>query len=390
VNPDVSESTPTTATSRNAATTIVAMMWLFGGRGFGLLWTLSLVHQLGIGDYGQYGMALAVTMIVGPSLDNPFAVRAIRESEERFGTERTSRFLLASTLIALGLVLLPFVYFVGFGLMIAGGESASNVVKSRLVRDGRPDRAYRIDTARQTTSVLAGGGYLYLADAPTLLTASLFYCTPYVVILVVGGLAVRKHRPAVPGPPRLIAALTGEMLGTTVYLQGDVLLLGWLTDSTIVGYYSLAWVVAGVVIAVGQSFAMTYHEPLRQSEGALSAGPPLSHTLGLAAAGGTLVLLVGLGLLVSPAPTQLAEAMIIMSGFAALRTVSWVFQTILYNQRRDLIRFVAAVSLVPVKLGLLAAMASSLGAVGAAISSTVTDVLLLAIFATALYRKRTP
>lgn len=380
---------PDTATRRNAATTIVAMMWLFGGRGFGLLWTLALVHQLGIGDYGLYGMGLAVTMIVGPSLDNPFAVRAIRESEERFGAERTSRFLMASALITLGLVLLPFVYFVGFGLMIAGGETASNVVKSRLVRDGRPDRAYRIDTARQTTSVIAGGGYLYIAHAPTLMTASLFYCTPYVVILVAGALAVRKHRPAVPGPPRLIAALTGEMLGTTVYLQGDVLLLGWLTNSTIVGYYSLAWVVAGVVVAVGQSFAMTYHEPLRESEGALSAGPPLSHTLGLAAAGGTLVLLIGLGLLVSPAPTQLAVAMIIMSGFAALRTVSWVFQTILYNQRRDLIRFTAAVGLVPVKLGLLAAL-SFLGAVGAAISSTVTDVLLLAIFATALYRKKKP
>jgi O-antigen/teichoic acid export membrane protein len=385
----VSELAPTTAAPRNFVTTLVAMIWLFGGRGTGLLWTLALVHQLGIGDYGLYGMGLAVTMIVGPSLDNAFAVRAIRESEERFGAERTSRFLLGLTLLVLGLVLLPMVYFVGYGLMIAGGETTSNVVKSRLVRDGRPDRAYRIDTARQTTSVLAGGGYLYAAHEPTLLTASLMYCTPYVVIIAVGGLAVRKYRPALPGPPRLIAALTCEMLGTTVYLQGDVLLLGWLTDSTVVGYYSLAWVVAGVVVAVGQSFAMTYHEPLRQSEGALSGGPPLRHTLGLAAAGGALVLLVGLGLLVSPAPTQLAVAMIIMSGFAALRTVSWVFQTILYNQRRDLIRFAAAVGLVPVKLGMLAALAF-LGAVGAAISSTVTDVLLLVIFAMALYRKRTP
>src|SRR3978361_1716936 len=79
VDPHLSESTPVTAAPRTATTTIIAMMWLFGGRGFGLLWTLALVHQLGIGDYGLYGMALAVTMIVGPSLDNPFAVRAIRE-----------------------------------------------------------------------------------------------------------------------------------------------------------------------------------------------------------------------------------------------------------------------------------------------------------------------
>lgn len=385
----MSELTPTTVASRSFLKTLIAMIWLFGGRGTGLLWTLSLVHQLGIGDYGQFGMGLAVTMIVGPSLDNSFAVRAIRESEERFNAERTSRFLLAVTLLALGLVLLPMVYFVGYGLMIAGGETANNVVKSRSVRDGHPDRAYRIDTARQTTSVLAGVGYLYAAHHPTLMQASLMYCIPYAVVVAVGALAVRKYRPGVPGPPRLIAALTGEMLGTTVYLQGDVLLLGWLTNSTVVGYYSLAWVVAGVVVAVGQSFAMTYHEPLRESEGALSGGPPLHHTLGLAAAGGALVLLTGVGLLIFSAPTQLAVAMMIMSGFAALRTVSWVFQTILYNQRRDLIRLAAAVGLVPVKLGLLTALAF-LGAVGAAISSTVTDVLLLAIFTTALYRKKTP
>jgi hypothetical protein len=279
------------------------------------------------------------------------------------------------------------VYFVGFGLIVAGGEQALNVVKSRSVRDGHPDRAYRMDTARQTTSVLAASGYLYVAHAPTLLTASLMYCTPYVMIVVLGGLAVRKHRPAIPGPPRLIAALSGEMLGTAAYLQGDVLLLGWLTNSTIVGYYSLTWVVAAAVVAFGQSFAMTYHEPLRQSEGALSAGPPLRNTIGIAATGGALVFIIGLGLLVSPAPTQLAVAMMIMSGFVALRTVIWVFQTILYTQRRDVFRFTAAVALVPFKFALLAAL-SFAGAIGAATSSTITDAVLLVIFAAALYRKK--
>jgi hypothetical protein len=67
--------------------------------------------------------------------------------------------------------------------------------------------------------------------------------------------------------------------------------------------------------------------------------------------------------------------------------VSWIFQTILYNQRRDLLRLTAAVALVPFKFGLLAAMAPSLGAVGAAISSTVGDAVLLLIFTIALYGK---
>lgn len=385
----MSEVTPTTAAPRNLAKTFIAMMWLVGTRGLGLLWTVVLIRQLGIGSYGLYGMAAAVAGLTGPALDNVFSVRAIRESEERFLAERTTRFLLASTLIVLGLVLIPVVYFVGFGLIVAGGENAFAVVKSRLIRDGHPDRASRIDTAKQATSVVAGCLYLVVAHAPTLLIASLMYCTPYVAAVLMCAVVVRKYRPAIPGPPRLIAALTGEMLGTMAYLQADVLLLAWLTDSTIVGYYTLAVMVVVSVVSVGQAFAMTYHEPLRHAAGALSAGPPLLYTLGLAAAGGGLVLLIGGVLLISPAPTQLAVTVMIMSGFAALRIVSWIFQVILYNQRRDLLRLTAAVGLVPLKFALIAAMAS-LGAVGAAISSTVGDAVLLFIFTMALYRRKRP
>jgi O-antigen/teichoic acid export membrane protein len=385
----MSEVTPTTAVPRNLAKTFVAMMWLGGTRGLGLLWTLVLIHKLGIGSYGLYGMAAAVTGLAGPALDNAFNVRAIRESEQRFVAERTARFLTALALIVIGAVLIPFVYFVGFGLIVAGGENMFNVVKSRLVRDGHPDRAGRIDTVKQATSVVAGCVYLVVAHAPTLLIASLMYCTPYAAAVLIGAVVVRKYRPAIPGPPRLIAALTGEMLGTMAYFQADVLLLAWLTDSTIVGYYTLAGMVVVAVVSVGQAFAMTYHEPLRHAEGALSAGPPLRYTLGLAAAGGGLVLLIGVGLLISPAPTQLAVTMMIMSGFAALRIASWIFQVILYNQRRDLLRLTAAVGLVPLKFGLLATLAS-LGAVGAAISSTIGDAVLLFIFTIALYRRKRP
>jgi hypothetical protein len=385
----MTEVTPITAAvaPRNFAKTFVAMLWLGGTRGLGLLWTLVFIHQLGIGSYGLYGMASAVCGLVGPALDNPFNVRAIRESEERFVAERTARFLVALALVVLGLVLLPAIYFVGFGLIVAGGENAFNVVKSRYVRDGHPDKASSIDTAKQATSVGAGCLYLVVAHEPSLLTASLMYCTPYVAAVVLSIVIVGKHRPAMPGPPRLIAALTGEMLGTMAYMQADVLLLAWLTNTTIVGYYTLSGMVVIAVIAVGQSFAMTYHEPLRHAEGALSAGPPLRYTVGLASAGGILVFVIGLALLISPVPTQLAMTMMIMSGFAALRIVSWIFQTILYNQRRDLLRFTAAVALVPFKFGLLAALAPSLGAVGAAISSTVGDAVLLLIFTIALYGK---
>jgi O-antigen/teichoic acid export membrane protein len=375
------------APPRNIAKTLLALVWIYGGRGLGLLWTLVMIHQLGVDDYGQYGMAVALNAIVGPSLDNSFSVRAIRESEERFLRERVTRFLVALTLITLGVILVGEIYFIGFGLIVAGGEIALNVVKSRSARDGHPDRVYRMDTARQFTGIAMGTAYLYLAPEPTLLTASLAYCTPYAVIIVLAAFAAGRHRPGLPGPPRLMAALTGEMLGTAAYLQGDVLLLGALTNSTTVGYYTLTWVAAAAVAAAGQSFGMTYHEPLREADGDLSAAPPLRNTLGISAIGGTLIFLIGVGLLISPAPTELAVAMMVMSGFAALRIVVSVFQVILYTQRRDVMRLTAAIALVPFKLGLLAVL-SFLGAVGAAISSTITDAVLLAVFTYALYWQR--
>ena len=75
---------PPEAAPRNLTKTLLALIWIYGGRGLGLLWTLVLIHQLGIDDYGLYGMAVALNAIVGPSLDNSFSVRAIRESEDRF------------------------------------------------------------------------------------------------------------------------------------------------------------------------------------------------------------------------------------------------------------------------------------------------------------------
>jgi hypothetical protein len=372
------------------AKTLISLIWIYGGRGVGLLWTLILVQRLGVSEYGLYAMATVLNGIVGNTVDNAFAVRAIRESEEHFLRERTMRYLLAVGLVAVGAATFNVNYVIGFGLMVAGGEIAMNVVKSRSARDGHPDKVYRIDTARQFTSAGVGAVYLYTSAHPTLIHASLLYCTPYVLALLVGAKLAIGHRPAPPGPPRLIAALTGEMLGTTLYLGGDVLLLGTLVDTKAAGYYQLAWVVAAAVAAAGQSFGMTYHEPLRESGGDLSAAPPLRNILRMAALGGSLLLVIGGCLFAFGAPVQLATTMMIMGGFAALRICIFVLQVILYTQRRDVFRLTIAVGLVPVKLGMVAALATltPLGAVGAAIAATVADAIMLAGFTWAVYRPR--
>lgn len=372
--------------ARNVAKTSLAVLWIYGGRGVGLLWTLALISKLSIGDYGQYGMAFALMAVIGPPLDNPYTVRAMRESEERFVAERTSRFLLGITLIAAGTAMFSVNYIAWFGLTVAGGEIVFKAYQSRFARDGHADRVWRLDTLRQVVSVGLGCGYLFLADQPSLLGASLLYVLPYALVVVATAVAVRGHRPSLPGPPRLMGALAGEMLGTAMYLQGDVLLLGLITNSTTVGYYTICWTVAAAVTAVGQSFGMTFHVPLRDSGGTLSSGPPLRHTLTVGAGAFGIVLLIAGGLLISPAPTELGTAMLIMSVFCGARTVISIFQVILFAQRRDLLRLLSAVGLVPVKLAAVAVL-SPLGAVGASIASSTTDLILLAIYSYVLYRR---
>lgn len=367
---------------------------MYGSRGLGLLLTLAIIARLGISDYGLYALAFSFATILGPPLDNPWSVRAIRESEEDFNKDRSSRYLVGLLLVVAGLALMPFdyFYFLWFGLVMAGGEMVFNSLKSRATRDGHPDLVWRYDAIRQTTSVVAVCAYLFAVDDPTLKVTSLLYCVPYAVILVMAGVVVRGHRPGMPGSVRQMTYLSAEMgLGTAVYLQGDVLLLGFLTDSTVVGYYNITLMLATALAGIGQSFAMTYHEPLRKSGGDVKTGPKLRLTLTIASAAGAIVLVTGVVMLFTPAPAPMAEAMIIMAGFCFLRTVICVFQIVLYTQRRDRFRLGASIALLPVKFAMLTLLVKlGLGAVAAAIATTASDAILLAIFAAALYRRPRP
>lgn len=370
----------------------MSLLWVYGGRATGLLWTLAMIHQLGISQYGLYSLGFAVTSVLGQTLNNPYVVRAAREPEEDFVRERMSRYLLGVALMVLAQVFLPINYILWFGILAAGGELCVGAYKARALREGDPHLTSRIDTSRQVGSVVAGCAYLFgthllSAGEPTLMGASVAYCIPYVVIAVIAWFTVRGSRPQLPGPPRTILVLSGEMLGMAAFLQGDVLLLGWLTDTTVVGYYNLTWVLASAIGYVGQAFGSTYTQPLRDSGGDVKTGPPLRLTAAIGLAGGFIVLITGIVLLFTPVPRQLAVAMIIMAAYATFRTIIMIFTFILYAQRRDIIRLTSVIGLVPFKFGLLAALAS-LGAVGAAIATSVSDFVLLVIFTIAIYGRR--
>jgi hypothetical protein len=371
----------------------VSLLWVYGGRATGLVWTLAMIHQLGISQYGLYSLGFAVTSVLGQTLNNPYVVRAAREPEEDFVRERASRYLLGVALMVIAQVFLPINYILWFGILAAGGELCVGAYKARALREGDPHLTSRIDTSRQVGSVVAGcaylfGAHLFTASEPTLFGASVAYCIPYVVIAVLAAFTVRGHRPQWPGPIRTILVLSGEMLGTAAFLQGDILLLGWLTDTTVVGYYNLTWVLASAIGYVGQAFGATYTQPLRDSGGDVKTGPPLRLTVAMGLAGGLIVLITGIVMLFTPVPRQLAIAMIVMSAYATFRTIIMVFTFILYAQRRDVIRLTSVIGLVPVKFGVLTALASSLGAVGAAIATSVSDLLMLVIFTIAIYGGR--
>jgi len=376
------------AGKHHLAVALWAVFWAYAGRACGMVWTLVLVQRLGIASYGQYAMAYAVYSLIGSPLDNVFVVRSVRESEEHFLADRATRYLLGVGLMLVGFTLLQVSYVVAFGLIVSGGELTLKVWESRPLREGRPHRAAQIDSARQLFSVAMACAYLYAVPHPTLQVATSILMAPYVLVAIGVGPMALRHRPGMPGSPRVIAILIGETLAIMACVQGDLLLLGWLTNDTIAGYYGICTTVTLAVIALGQGFGMSYSQKLREGEGDVSAGPPLKGTVGLGVAAGLLVLITGLVMLVIPAvPTQLAVAMTIMSGYCAMRTVSMVFQAVLYNQHRDGLRLVANAGVVPPKLALVALLVP-LGAIGAAIASVIADAMLLVIYARVLYRKQ--
>ena len=369
----------------NLVKAAVAAMWTYGGRGIGLLWTVALIAQLGIADYGHYAMAFALAAIIAAPLDHPFGVRSLRTSEADYLGERSTRVLVGLALIVVGLCLIEVNYIAWFALVVAGGEMTFNAYKSRALRDGHPNITQRLDTIRQAASILLASVYLFAVPDPSLHLASLLYISPYLVVAVAAVVQTRVARPRVPGSWREMSMLFSENLANAVYVQGDVLLLGYLTDSTIAGYYSVASVTAWAVAFIGQSFGHTFHEKLRLADGRVSAGPALKHTVGLACAAGTLLLTAGIVLIFTAAPAQIAWALIIMSAFVVMRVLNYVFTTVLYLQHRDRTRVVAAAVLAPLKMVLILCL-FPLGAVGAAIASVVTDAVLLVWFTRALYR----
>ncbi len=258
--------------------------WMYSSRALVFGWALLLTHQFGIAEYGVYAIAFAAGAIIGVPLDSYFTVRTPRVSERVFAGERTTRVLIGLGLVFLGWALWPFTFLGGFAVGKAGIDVCFQASRSPLIRAGHPDRAQRADAARQIFGIALGTAYVLFYPGAIMEVAALLYLAGCASPILIGVRNLVDHRPIRPELTVRTASILGESIGGVAYVQAEVILLGLLASPTSAGYYSFGATIVWSLASLGQSFAYTYHEGMRHSQGDVDTGPPLRTALRLSAA----------------------------------------------------------------------------------------------------------
>jgi O-antigen/teichoic acid export membrane protein len=366
----------------------VASSWVVVGRLIGLAWTLSLLFRLGVSEYGIYAMAFALAAIVAAPIDNLFHVRSLRIADELYVRERSARALVGGVILVAGLALYLPAFVVGFALIVAGGEILFNSLKSDALRAGQPQRSVRLDVARQGASIVLGASYLYSTADPQLNVAAALYLLPYVVVGAIAGLRAIRARPALHGSRRELTLLLLDALGLALYLQGDILVLGLVAGSDVAGIYSIASVIALAASSVAQVFVQTYNERMRLAGGDPAAGPRRSLWAAVTVVLGIGVAVIGWIVWLVQPDEAIVPVLLVMSVFAALRSVSIILTSFLYVQHRDGHRVLAGGVAAVVKLALIVLVSPVLGALGAALAAVVVELMVAIWFYRVVYSWR--
>lgn len=372
----------------NLARTAVATSWNYSGRLVGLGWTALLISKMGIGEYGQYAIGIAAAALINAAVDNAFYVRSLRIDDSRFEGERCSRVLVGLVLAVLGVATFPANFVAGFAIIIAAGELFFNTFKSQYMRVGRPDVALRFDAFRQFVSIGLAAAYLMLAVEPELSVAVALYVLPYSAVMICCLRYVPGRKPLQPGDLRQIALLSTEALAAAIYAQGDLLVVGLVAGDEVTGYYSVALVTALAVSTIGQHYATTFVERLRDSGGALNCAPGPANVLRVALTTGCSILAVGVGILLWGRADQLAHVMIIMSVWVAARTIQHTYIVVLFAQHRDALRVRATATAAVSKLVLLFPAVHFFGAYGAATTAVVCEITMVLVYHHMIYGHR--
>lgn len=373
-----------TVTAR-AKRTVGAVFWMYSGRLIGLAWAILLVHQLGIADFGRYAVALAVSTLIAVPLDHYFVVRTPRVPDAVFLSERTTRVLVASALLALGAVAMGGNGLSGFLIARAGAEIAFNAMKSHPIRHGFPNRANRLDTSRQILSIALAASYLLIAPDPTLVRTCLAYLLGYLPAVIVAWAEMIGHRPSRPVFDSHTRAIIGESFAASAFAQADVILVGIAATNSVAGYYAFGTQAAWALAGIGQVYSYTFHDSLRASGGKVSTGPPLRMTTLLSLGAAVLAIGMAIVLAIIGQPHALWVMFLVMAPVAALRTFSAIFTTVLVLQRRDMFRLMTTIVALAVKLGLVLVLAHY-GSVAVALAALAGEIVMATAYRTAVAR----
>ena len=361
-----------------------ASAWMVAGRATGMAWTLLVIGTLGVSDFGKYASAYALAAILSAPIENIFLVRCVRVDTPQFEGERTTRALIGGVLVAVGAIVYPFSFFVGFALLVAGAEMIFNAYKSLAMREARPHAIMRIDAVRQISSIALAAAYLFaFRSTATLEVACLVYLTPYLVVFAAAVRVCRRHSPRKPGTWRDHSTLVIDALVLSTYLQGDILLLGVIANDHAVGVYSFASQLALAASTVGQLYGQQFAASLRARPHDPLAGPPMRTTIVLGGVITVGVVVFALCLNLFPAYRDMALVMLVIASFAGLRAITNTWVTALYVRGVDIGRiranFLALVLRLAVLLLLIGLHLDA--AVSAAIAAVLGEGLLVALFA---------
>lgn len=366
----------------------LASFWSYSGRVFGLLWTAAVIHTLGVGEYGIYAMGFAGAALLNAPLDNAFFVRSLRVSEDDFQRERCLRVLFGTAIAAIGIAVYTQWYVAGFAIVVAAGELLFNTFKSSYLRESRPDVTMRFDAARQLVAIGLGGSYLYLAQDPQLYVSSTLYLLPYIVIWCATLRFVPGRAPQMPGNRREITLLSSEAFAAAAYASGDVLIIGYVAGSDAAGYYSVAIVTALAIASIGQNYANTFVNSLRDAHGHVDSAPPVNNIVKVSLTTAAAMAAVGVGVLLWGGYDDVGYVALILSLFVFGRSVNFVFTMILSLQHRDALRVRATASVAALKVVSVFVLAHWLGGYGAAIACVYCEFAMLLVYRRAIYVHR--
>ncbi|MCW2800862.1 MAG: hypothetical protein JWQ70_2334 [Aeromicrobium sp.] len=383
----MTEGPPVPALGSHLRKAFEASGWMYSSRALVFGWALLLTHQFGIGEYGIYAMAFAAGSLIGVPLDSYFTVRAPRVDDAVFLRERATRALIGMTLVVLGVLIWPVSFGAGFAVAKAGVDLCFQASRSNLIRDGHPERAQRADAIRQVLGLVMGSAYLLLVDNPSLSFAAALYLIGCGLPILRGVRAIAEHAPIRPELTGRTAYILTEAVGGVAYVQAEVILLGLLGSPSSAGYYSFGSTIVWSLASLGQSFGYTFHEKLRNSNGAVASGPPLPTAVWLSVSTGVVVAVIAVGLRIVDAEDVLWVTFAWLAPVSFLRTLSSVSTVVLSMQHRDSFRMkITAVSVV-IKVGLVVALRES-GGPGAAVAFLVSDLVMSGSYTASVYRRR--